>query len=160
MSLAQCVRPMINACRSVNFNFCSYRGDNQVTCRFSATKIMYAPTKPICETTMEPKMRLRIHGPYRAPPISSSCIQYIARRTSYRIAPPKLPETTNLASTKSRKEYKDKAAIKTKRRAENRRPPLKNLEYEEFSYSHSGIEGMLYARPRNRTPVPTNPFKS
>lgn len=46
----------------------------------------------------------------------------IARR--YYHIPPKLPDTTNLVLTRSRKEYKEMVAMKTKVTAENNRPPL------------------------------------
>ena len=55
--------------------------------RFSETKMMYALTKPIWETTMDERIAKRIQGPYRAPPMS-----------------PKLPETTNLVFTSRRNE--------------------------------------------------------
>ena len=79
-------------------------------CRFSETKIMYALTKPICETVMEERMAKRIHGPYRAPPMS-----------------PKLPDTTNLVLTRSKNEYREMRAINVKTELENNIPPLKNL---------------------------------
>ena len=55
--------------------------------RFSETKMMYALTKPIWETTMDVRMARRIQEPYSLPPMS-----------------PKLPETTNLVFTRRRKE--------------------------------------------------------
>jgi hypothetical protein len=41
--------------------------------------------------------------------------------------PPKLPETTNLVLTRSKKEYREMRAIPEIIREENKRPPLKNL---------------------------------
>lgn len=42
--------------------------------------------------------------------------------------PPKLPDTTNLVLTRSRKEYREIAAMNVKVRAENSSPPFKKLE--------------------------------
>jgi hypothetical protein len=41
--------------------------------------------------------------------------------------PPKLPETTNLVLTRSKKEYREMSAMPEIIREENKRPPLKNL---------------------------------
>jgi hypothetical protein len=41
--------------------------------------------------------------------------------------PPKLPETTNLVLTRSKKEYRETRAMPEIIREENKRPPLKNL---------------------------------
>ena len=40
------------------------------TWKFSATKIVYAAQNPICDMTMDPRIRYRSQGPYKAPPIS------------------------------------------------------------------------------------------
>jgi hypothetical protein len=43
--------------------------------------------------------------------------------------PPKLPEATNLVSTRSKKEYSEIIAMKMIVIAENKIPPLKKLGY-------------------------------
>lgn len=41
-----------------------------LTWRFCATNIVYAATKPICDNTMDPRIKYRIQGPYSVPPMS------------------------------------------------------------------------------------------
>lgn len=83
--------------------------------RFSETKMMYALTKPSCETTIELRIAYRIQGPYNEPPMS-----------------PKLPETTNFVFTSSRKEYREMSAMNVSIRLENKIPPLKKLNHSEY----------------------------
>jgi hypothetical protein len=59
-----------------------------------------------------------------------------------------------------RKEYKEIAAMKTKVRAENRRPPFINLRLNRSGGAREKKGGVAYALPRNSTPVPMNDFKS
>jgi len=44
------------------------------------------------------------------------------------IAPPKLPETTNLVLTKSKNEYNEMRQMNVNVTIENKRPPLKKLK--------------------------------
>jgi hypothetical protein len=69
------------------------------------------------------------------------------------VAPPKLPETTNLVLTRSKNEYNEMKQMNVNVSIENRRPPLKKLK--KIGQNDGEIrENGTYAFPRNSTPVP------
>jgi hypothetical protein len=73
--------------------------------------------------------------------------------------PPKLPDTTNLVFTRSKNEYKEMRAIAARVKVENKRPPLKKLTMVSARVRRN-FRDETHALPRNKTPVPTNDFKS
>ena len=73
--------------------------------------------------------------------------------------PPKLPETTNLVLTRSRKEYREMSAMNVKMALENNIPPLKKL-YAWSAISMGSWIKITYALPRKRIPVPTKDFSN
>jgi hypothetical protein len=74
--------------------------------------------------------------------------------------PPKLPDTTNLVLMRSRKEYREMRAMPEIVKAENKRPPLKKLMQVISQRIGGRYCSTTHAFPKNKTPVPTNDFKS
>jgi hypothetical protein len=79
--------------------------------------------------------------------------------TAGRDIPPKLPDTTNLVFTRSRNEYREMIAMAESVIEENKSPPLKKLT-RTINQRTKVCTAITYAFPKNKTPVPTNDFKS
>lgn len=74
--------------------------------------------------------------------------------------PPKLPDTTNLVFTRSKNEYREIIAMAESVIVENKSPPLKKLARTINQRTKMCTAIGTYAFPKNKTPVPTNDFKS